>query len=228
MKKNTVRAALVLLIVLVVFSVLAFVLPVERNGVFWLAYLFFLVALLLQGYALFAAYNTGDARSRFYGFPISRIGSIYLIAQFVLSLVVMLLSEVLGITLVTVIFVLLLAAVLVGLIATEAMKDEVQRLDTKLEQEVSVMRALQSKVKVLSENCEDADCRSKLRSLAEELRYSDPVSSPAIAGAEGQLSALVEELQFAVTRADYAAAGDIARRATIVLAERNRLCKLNK
>ena len=73
----------------------------------------------------------------------------------------------------------------------------------------------------MSENAE-------IKALADEFRYSDPVSNDAIADAEADLSALVDELQIAVVDGDNGAVDKLCRKASAQLAERNRLCKLSK
>ena len=67
-----------------------------------------------------------------------------------------------------------------------------------------------------------------LTKLAEEFRYSDPVSREAIAEAEADLTAVIDELQSALTDGEREAALQLTKKASLLLAERNRLCKLNK
>ena len=86
------------------------------------------------------------------------------------------------------------------------------------------MRTLQSKVNQLSSQADDA----AIKALAEEFRYSDPVSSEAIRDAEVELSAAVDALQAAVVEGDAEQIKLACRQASAQLAERNRLCKLNK
>ena len=50
MTKNTTRGILTLVIVLAVFSVIAFVIPFPKNTVFWIAYLCGVFAILFQLY----------------------------------------------------------------------------------------------------------------------------------------------------------------------------------
>lgn len=81
--------------------------------------------------------------------------------------------------------------------------------------------ALCSLRSVQSENAE-------IKALAEEFRYSDPVSNNAVAEAEADLAAVVDELQAAYVDGDNDAMAQLCRKASALLAERNRLCKLNK
>ena len=115
----------------------------------------------------------------------------------------------------------------VGFIAADAMRDEVERQDVQLKKDVSAMRALQSKVNGIVGLC-GADIRPEVTKLAEELRYSDPVSSEALAEIEAELTAYTDELQAAVVDGDSASARELCRKISVTLLERNRLCKLNK
>ena len=115
----------------------------------------------------------------------------------------------------------------VGFIAADAMRDEVERQDVQLKKDVSAMRALQSKVNGIVGLC-GADIRPEVTKLAEELRYSDPVSSEALAEIEAELTAYADELQAAVVDGDNASARELCRKISVTLLERNRLCKLNK
>ena len=86
------------------------------------------------------------------------------------------------------------------------------------------MRAIQSKANQMAALCADPG----VKKFAEEVRYSDPVSADALAEIERDLAAAVDELQAAVVDGDNANIPALTRKASAVLAERNRLCKLNK
>ena len=117
-----------------------------------------------------------------------------------------------------------LGAAAIGLIAADAVAEEIQAQDVRLKVNVSFMRDLQSKVNRMAAQCELAE----LRQLSEDIRYSDPVSSDALAEIERDLAAAVDDLQAAVVDGDWQAARTLCRNASALLTERNRLCKLNK
>ena len=68
-----------------------------------------------------------------------------------------------------------------------------KRFFDKLKKDVSLMRSLQSKVSQIASQSDDV----AIKALAEEFRYSDPVSNDAIADAEADLAAAVDQLQAA-------------------------------
>ena len=97
-------------------------------------------------------------------------------------------------------------------------------LDKKLKKDVAAMRSLQSKANQLASICADP----AVKQFAEEVRYSDPVSAPELASIEADLTAAVDDLMAAVTEGETAQIAQLCNRAQAILAERNRLCKLNK
>ena len=74
----------------------------------------------------------------------------------------------------------------------------------------------------------DASVRAALEKFAEDIRFSDPVSSAELEAVESDLSACIDDLQQAVLDNDREAALSLEKRAEMLLAERNRLCKLEK
>lgn len=227
--KNEVRGLLALGLVLIAFNVLAFAIPFVKNGLFWLTYVFTMIAILAQGYVFHTSFAKGGSpKSQFYGFPIARVGLIYLAAQLVLGFVGMACATFCPVWVGAIVYILLLVAAAVGILFTETVRDEIARQDVKLKADVSSMRAMQSLATHLVGQCEDEAIKAVVQSLADDLRYSDPVSSPAIADAERDLDACLKELQQAVVDGDSSAALTLCRRASAALAERNRLCKLNK
>jgi hypothetical protein len=228
MTKNKIRFLVTLAILLAVFVAISFAVPFEKNATFWLSFAFGVLALAVQLYAWPVAFARESPRSKFYGFPVARIATLYLIAQLVLSLGFMALAKWLPAWVGVLVFGLLLAGAAIGFIAADATRDEVERQDAAHKADVATMHALQSKTAFLAGQCEEPETKKALQKLADSFRYSDPVSSDALKDAEANLSALVDELQSAVLEKDNAAAGALCAKIEAALADRNRLCRLNK
>ena len=229
LSKGKFQAILIIAIVLAAYLLLAFVIPFAKTAVFWLALVFTLAAFGVQVYVLKLSFEKGkDARSKFYGFPIARIGIVYLFVQIILSFLFMALAKVCPVWVAVVVFALLLAAAAVGVIAADAMRDEVERQDAQLKTDVAAMRALQSRALALVSRCEDAALKANAQKLSDAFRYSDPMTNDATKYAEHELSADMDELERAVLDNDATSAQTLIQRIAAQLAERNRLCKLNK
>lgn len=225
MKKGTVRTVIVAVAVLAVYHLIVFTAPFVKNAAFWSSYVFTLTAFAVVAASIYIAFvKNPDARSRFYGFPLGRIGTVYGIAQLVVSLLVMGFAVWIPWWAAVIVYAVGLGLSVVGLVAADVVVDEIREQDAKLKVDVAVMRALQSKVSQMAGQSEE----KAIKALSDEFRYSDPVSSDALAEIERDLAAVVDELQAAVIDGEAEAVAQLCRKASAVLAERNRLCKLNK
>ena len=225
MKKDTLRATIVAVIAFVIYNLIAFVIPFAHTAAFWISYGFTLAAFAVVAASIYIAFiKQPNIKSRFYGFPVARIGVIYGAAQLVVSLVVMALALWMPWWIPVVVYAVGLGVAVIGLVSAEAVAEEIKTQDVKLKKETSLMKGLQSKLEQMAAKTDDA----AIKALAEEFRYSDPVSNTAIADAEAELAAAVNELQAAFAGADKDAVAQLCNKTSALLAERNRLCKLNK
>ena len=225
MKKDTTRWVIGLGVLLVLYILVAFLIPFVHTATFWVSFVFTLIAFAVVAAAIYIAFvKNPDAKSRFYGFPIAKIGAIYGLVQLIAGFIFMALATYAPAWAAVLVYAIALGAAVIGLISAEAVVSEIHVQDVKLKRGVSLMRSLQSKVNQMAAQFENAD----IKALADEFRYSDPVSSDAIADAEADLAAAVDELQVAYVDGDDEAVAKLYRKASALLAERNRLCKLNK
>lgn len=229
MSKNKVRGYITLAILLVVFSVIAFAAPFAKTVVFWLAYVFAVIAIAYQIYVFRISFSDeGDVKSKFYGFPIVRVGVIYLLAQLVISLIEMVLAVLLPVWVVVIMNVFPIAFAVVGCIAADIVRNEIARQDMQLKKDVSNMRALQSMSAALVGQCNDADLKETIQNVADEFKFSDPVSSEQTKDLEQELQSQMNEIQKAIVDGDSASARTLCGKILGSLAERNRICALNK
>ena len=229
MKKDTMRGIAGLGVLLILYILIAFLIPFAKTATYWVSFVFTLIAFCVVAASIYIAFvKNPDAKSRFYGFPIARIGIIYGIAQLVAGLLLMALGKWVPVWLAVLVYAIMLGAAVIGLISADAVAEQIHVQDAKLKKDVAAMRAIQSKLSVLPGQCEDPVTAKCLTQLAEEIRFSDPVSSEATQETEADLNALTDELQKAVLENDTAAAQNLCKRCQAVLMERNRLCKLEK
>ena len=225
MNKDTIRGLVVLGVLLVLYILIAFLIPFVHTATFWVSFVFTLIAFAVVAASIYIAFiKNPDAKSRFYGFPIAKIGVLYGAVQLLGGIVFMALAAIVPAWVAVLVYAIALGAAVIGLISAETVVEEIHLQDAKLKKDVTLMRSLQSKISQIAAQSEDA----AIKALAEEFRYSDPVSSDAIADAETDLAAAVDELQTAYVDGDSEAVAKLCRKASALLAERNRLCKLNK
>lgn len=231
LNKNQIRSIVTVVVIFAVYNVLAFVLPFKHTGLFWIGYSFGLVSIIVSMMILALAFGkNGTAKSSFYGFPIARIGVLYSAVQVPLSFLAMALAGMAGIPLwpFVLVFILILGAAVLGTVATDATRDEIVRQDIKLAKDVSAIRALRSLGNSLVTQCADEEAKKELKKLSDTINYCDPVSNDATVAAETELKAVMDEIQQAIVDDDVTSVVPLCKKAEAILAERNRLCKLNK
>lgn len=231
LNKNQIRSIVTVVVIFAVYNVLAFVLPFKHTGLFWIGYSFGLVSIIVSMMILALAFGkNGTAKSSFYGFPIARIGVLYSAVQVPLSFLAMALAGMAGIPLwpFVLVFILILGAAVLGTVATDATRDEIVRQDIKLAKDVSAIRALRSLGNSLVTQCADEEAKKELKKLSDTINYCDPVSNDATIAAETELKAVMDEIQQAIVDDDVTSVVPLCKKAEAILAERNRLCKLNK
>lgn len=229
MQKNKIRGYIILAVLFVVLTIIAFVAPFDKTGVFWIAYLFGVVAIAFQIYIFKISFSgEGDAKSKFYGIPIANVGVIYLVVQLVATLVEMILASWMPLWIVLIADILIVALAILGCIAADIMRDEIIRQDVALKKNVENMRSLQSMTASLIGQAENPDTKKTMQNLADEFKYSDPVSSDQTLSIEAELREQAAELQRAIIDGDEQSGKELANKMLANLKERNRLCALSK
>ena len=187
---------LILFVAAVVFSVAAFLLPLNKGGLFWIAYIFEIVAILLQIPVFKLAFNTETLRSKFLGFPVFRVGYLYLAIQTITSIVLFALSknDFCPVWAGTLICVIILGAALVCSLSADIARITAEKIETKQNHDTSYFDKLKTMSAGLTALTEDADMTKALTKLAEDFKYSDPVSSSATIEADTELIDMLQTL----------------------------------
>ena len=222
MKKNKGLAYAILGIVFILFNIIAFVIPTEKTPTFWIAYTFIIIAFAVQiGVWKLAFGKTDTIKSKFLSIPIIHIGIVYLIAQLIAFAVFMAVPT-LPAWIAVVVSVLLLGISAICLIATEAGRDEINRVEEKVQRKIFYITALQTDIEILAKQEKDGDIKIALAKLVDTIRFSDPMSNEMLTDIETQISNKVAELK---TAEDKSA---IITELNLLLTERNRKAKLLK
>ena len=154
MKKRLLRGSVCLGVVLALYLLVAFLIPFAKTAVFWLSFGFTLAAFGVTAFSLYIAFlKKPDAKSRFYGFPIAKIGVIYGGAQLLLGLVFMALGKWLPVWVAALVYAIALGAAVIGLVSADAVAEEIHTQDEQLKKNVTFMRTLQSKVNQMAAQC---------------------------------------------------------------------------
>lgn len=222
MSKNKGMAYAVLGIFFVVFNVIAFAIPTAKTATFWVAYIFTVIAFVLQIIIWkFAFKGTDTLKSKFLGIPLISVGITYLLVQIIAFAVFMAVSFVPS-WIAIVVCTLILGISSICLIGTETGREEINRVEQKVSKKVFYIKSLQIDAEMLAKAEVDADTKIALTNLAEKIRFSDPMSDELLAELEAKIRNKFEELKLAEQKAT------IINELTLLIEERNKKCKLLK
>ena len=222
MKKNKGMAYAVLAIAFVLFNVIAFAIPTAKTATFWVAYTFSAIAFALQiGIWKFAFKSADTLKSKFLGIPLISVGITYLIIQ-IIAFAVFMALPLMASWIAIVVCALILGISAICLIGTETGREEINRVEEKVEKKVFYLKSLQVDIEMLASTETNSDTKAALTKLAEKIRFSDPMSNEVLADIEAEIAAKVKELKTAENKAE------IIKVLDSLLTERNKKAKLFK
>lgn len=195
MKKNSSKGYLILGILFVLVSVIAFAIPSAKTTAFWLSYAFTVIAFAAQIIIWKSTLGRAESlKSKFLGFPVVHIGIVYAIIQTV-AFAVFLLVPTLPAWSVIVVCSVIAGISAVCMISADAGRNEIERVEAKVQKKVFYIRELQADIELLADNETNADVKKALTQLAEKIRFSDPMSNEQLADLEDKISTKIEELK---------------------------------
>ena len=222
MKKNKGMAYAVLAITFVLFNVIAFAVPTAKTSTFWIAYVFTAIAFASQIAIWKFAFKGADTlKSKFLGIPLISVGITYLIIQLI-TFTIFMAFPIAPSWIAIVVCALILGISAISLIGTETGREEINRVEEKVEKKVFYIKSLQVDIEMLASTETDANTKAELTKLAEKIRFSDPMSNEVLADLEAEIAAKVKELKAAENKAAIITVLDS------LITERNKKVKLLK
>lgn len=217
--KNKNLGYVVLGILLVLLSVIAFVIPTEKTGTFWIAYIFTAIAVAAQIVIWKNALGKENTlKSKFLGLPVVHVGIVYLVVQMV-AFAVFAVVPALPIWSASVACAAILGFSVIFMIAGEAGRGEIERVDAKVQKKVFFIKELQADVELLIDRETDVKIKTALQQLAEKIRFSDPMSNDALEEIEHSIADKIIELKAASNKMT------VIQELNLLLIERNKKCK---
>lgn len=222
MKKNNTLGYAAPGILFVLLSVIAFVVPTDKTGTFWIAYAFTTLAFVIQFGIWKVAFGREDTlKSKFLGIPLVHVGIVYLIIQIIVFAVFTIVPTLPSwAAIITCVIVLGISAIC--MVAVETGRGEIERVETKVKSKVSYVKELQVDIELLADAETDGAIKTSLSRLAEKVCFSDSMSSEKLADLEANIAAKALELKSAADKMP------IIKEIDELLTERNKKCKILK
>ena len=221
MKKNSTKGYVILGILFALVSIISFAVPTAKTATFWIAYAFTAAAFAAQIIIWRTALGKEALKSKFLGFPIVHIGIVYAIIQ-VIAFAVFLFAPTLPTWSAIVVCSVIAGVSAVCMISADAGRNEIERVEAKVQKKVFYIRELQAAIELLADNESDAAVKTALSQLAEKIHFSDPMGNEQLADLENKISTKVAELKTTSSKLE------IITELNSLLDERNKKCKILK
>lgn len=233
MKKNALFFIVCWVILVAIFNVLCFVIPAQLFGVshfdttFWIGWAFVMLAFI--GHLLCSLYicKEKNVGRLFYKIPLLNVAYTMLVVNVIVGVVCMVIP-VIPPWVAIIACLLTLAFNIIAVAKSVIAKNAVEGVDEKIKSATMTIRTLIVDAEVLMKRALSDDVKAECKKVYEAIRYSDPMSVPALAGIESNISLKFFELAAAVDEDDADNAKRIARTAIDLIDERNAKCKLLK
>lgn len=219
-KKGT--SYIVLTIVFALVNVIAFVVPTTKTATFWVAYAFTVVAFAAQiGVWSFSFKSKDKLKSKFLGIPIIAVGIYYLLVQIIVFTLFLIFPSI-PTWIAVIVSAVILGVALICLIGTDVARNEIERVEKKVEKKVFYIKSLQVDIEMLAQSETDSNIKDALNNLVQKVRFSDPMSSDELADLEEQITEKTNELRNAVNKLE------VIKTLDLLISERNKKAKLLK
>lgn len=188
MKRNSAKGYVILGILFALVSIIAFAVPTAKTATFWIAYVFTAAAFAVQiGIWKSALGKEENLKSKFLGFPVVHIGVVYAVIQ-VIAFAVFMFVPTLPAWSAIVVCSAIAGVSAVCMISADAGRNEIERVEAKVQKKVFYIRERQADIELLADNESDAAVKTALTQLAEKIRFSDPMSNEQLADLENKIS----------------------------------------
>lgn len=192
-------------IILVIFNVIAFSVPIPKTPSFWIAYGFTFLAILIQGFVWkYTQDKVNDIKSLYLHIPILKVAYTYFIIQ-AIGFILVLCYPILEWWISLIGCVLIFGISCICLIAADVTKDiidenneefsEISKIETKVKEKVFFIKSCQAEIEILFNVEKDPTIKEKLNSLKDIIKYSDPMTHESLCDLEDKIKTKIEELK---------------------------------
>lgn len=213
-------------IIAAVYILLYAVIPFSKPAGSWTMFVFSLISVAAGCYITLYAFNKGESlMSKYYGYPVFRIGGLYMALQLGLSIIIYIIGAFVKVPFwVGLLFSLLLGgAAAIGVIAADNARDIVEEIDDNTEEIIRNVRYFNIDIMDILDMCENEALIPSLKELADKFKYSDPVSVPETMEKEEQLKAELAQLRQMIADAPEEEVAKKIKLISNLLSSRNRI-----
>lgn len=219
-------------VLLVLFNVISFV-SVGWAGTpkytpsFWIGYVFITLSFIGQIVCAYFALKDSDIKKTFYNVSLISTSYTGLILSFVfggLCMIIFPLPYWVGIILCAIV----LGFNIIAIVKASAAIDVVGGIDEKVKESTLFIKSLTVDAESLMSRAKSEAVKAECKKVYEAVRYSDPMSSNALASIESEITITFAKLSEAAMDDNADVASELASALLVLLVDRNKKCKLSK
>lgn len=227
MKKNFKFYAVSWALLFAIFNVLAFAVGFKNNASFWTAYITSVIAMLLQLVCAKISFKPEKLDRLFLNIPVISITFTGMVASMIIGAVCMVIPSV-PVVAIIVIEYLILAFTGISVLKANAAAEIVNEVGEKVKEKTQFIKLTTVDAQNLMNSAKSESVKSACKKVYEALRYSDPMSSEALAREEAEIADKMAELSSAVASDNADSAERISNEITALVKARNNKCKILK
>ena len=234
MRKNFKYFGITWIVGFVLFNAITFLIPNEVFGitrfdkvVFWIAYALITVSFIAQLITAYKFIKADSNEKTFLNIPLLQTGYIAIIVSALVGLVFMIFPAI-PVWIGAVVCLLVAGYFVIACVNASTVANVVADIDVKVKTKTAFMRMAVVEAENILARTTTNEIKSEAKKVYEALKYSDPMSNPALDNIEQEIDNGLKELKKAVIDNDCVKVLNIVANLLLYIKERNNKCKLLK
>lgn len=213
-------------IVFIVYSIVMFVVPTEKDYNFWFVYVFTVISIMFAGGAFFLNLTRKSAERNAKNSAFVYVGWEYFITQTAIGFYELFHPVYSGTSLMVNTILLGVNIIILSILSTE--KKEIDRVEKKINEKVFFIKNLQEEIETLKQNMDQQSIRNEFDDLSEVVRYSDPMSHSKLYEIENKIEIEMSKIKEQINQGNFSTISDEIEEIKKLVDERNRKAKMYK
>ena len=221
------------------FNLIAFVTPRYREingvevdklgmGIFWAAYIVITISFIGQLAIAFIALSEKSKDKRFLNLPMISTSITTLIVTLVIGGICIAVYGYVASWIGIIACAITLVVGVISILGAKVSGEHAAAVEARVEAKTTYMRWLISEAEALKARADGEELSLLARNVYEEIRYSDPMSDPALESVEGRITEKFAEFSVAVDEKNAENAAVFSKELSALISERNAKCKILK
>ena len=219
-------------IVLIVFNVITFSVPITVNvnkftPSFWIGYAFIILMFIAQLACSILFFKQDSKEKKFLNVPVISLSYMALFVSIIVGAVAMAVPFIpywVGIIL----DVLIVAFYAIAIISSKAAADTIENIDKQVKAQTFFIKSLTVDAESLLPRAKSDETKAIAKKVYEAIRYSGPMSNEALSPVESQITIKFNEFSNALIEDNKPLAESIGNELIILVNDRNKKCRLSK